>query len=121
MKNKISLIALLFAVLMASCKEEKKEAAQKENYYETMSVTRGERTLTTGYSAAISGVQTVEIRPQISGMITEILIEEGSVDIHQRTSGGVLNQAVQGVVDHNLFHKVAGPPGSGQIQIFGLT
>ena len=77
MKNKISLIALLFAVLMASCKEEKKEAAQKENYYETMSVTRGERTLTTGYSAAISGVQTVEIRPQISGMITEILIEEG--------------------------------------------
>ena len=77
MKNKISLIALLFAILMVSCKEEKKEAAQKENYYETMSVTRGERTLTTGYSAAISGVQTVEIRPQISGMITEILIEEG--------------------------------------------
>ena len=42
-----------------------------------MSVTRGERTLTTGYSAAISGVQTVEIRPQVSGMITEVLIEEG--------------------------------------------
>lgn len=77
MKNKISLIALLFAILMVSCKEGKKEVAQKENYYETMSVTRGERTLTTGYSAAISGVQTVEIRPQISGMITEILIEEG--------------------------------------------
>ena len=42
-----------------------------------MSVTRGERTLTSGYSAAISGVQTVEIRPQVSGMITEVLIEEG--------------------------------------------
>ena len=77
MRNKITLIILLSALICASCKEEKKAAAQKETYYETLSVTRGERTLTTGYSAAISGVQTVEIRPQVSGMITEILIEEG--------------------------------------------
>ena len=68
---------LLCAVLCVSCKEAPKTTTQKETYYETLSVTRGERTLTTGYSAAISGVQTVEIRPQVSGMITEILIEEG--------------------------------------------
>ena len=68
---------LLCAAICVSCKEEKKATTQKETYYETLSVTRGERTLTTGYSAAISGVQTVEIRPQVSGMITEILIEEG--------------------------------------------
>lgn len=80
-----SLIAMLLCVLtLASCSEGKKgdqktgsNKAQKTGYYKTMSVTRGERTLTTGYSAAISGLQTVEIRPQISGMITEILIEEG--------------------------------------------
>ena len=42
-----------------------------------MTVSLSDRTLTTGYSAAISGVQTVEIRPQVSGMITEIMIEEG--------------------------------------------
>ena len=42
-----------------------------------MEITLGDRTLTTEYSAAISGVQTVEIRPQVSGMITDILIEEG--------------------------------------------
>ena len=77
MKNNRAFITLLLAVMMVSCKEGKKASAQKESYYETMSVTRGERTLTTGYSAAISGVQTVEIRPQISGMITEVLIEEG--------------------------------------------
>jgi membrane fusion protein (multidrug efflux system) len=77
MRIKIGVITLLCAVLCASCKEEKKTTTQKETYYETLSVTRGERTLTTGYSAAISGVQTVEIRPQVSGMITEILIEEG--------------------------------------------
>lgn len=77
MRNKISLIILLCAVLIVSCKEEKKAVAQKESYYETMSVTRGDRTLKTGYSATISGMQTVEIRPQVSGMITEVLIEEG--------------------------------------------
>ena len=77
MHNKALIISILCLFVLASCKEEKKQTAQKESYYETMEVTRGERTLTTGYSAAISGVQTVEIRPQISGMITEVLIEEG--------------------------------------------
>lgn len=77
MKNKALIIPILCLLPLVSCKEAKKQTSQKKGYYETMSVTRGERTLTTGYSAAISGVQTVEIRPQISGMITEILIEEG--------------------------------------------
>ena len=77
MQNKALIISILCVLTLISCKEEKKKTQEKENYYEIMEVTRGERTLTTGYSAAISGVQTVEIRPQISGMITEILIEEG--------------------------------------------
>ena len=77
MMNKVSLFALLCAVLLVSCKEEKKATAPKESYYEVMSVTRADRTLTTGYAATINGMQTVEIRPQVSGMITEVLIEEG--------------------------------------------
>ena len=77
MKGKLLIITLLCTLPLFSCKEDKKDTPKKEGSYSTMSVTRGDRTLTTGYSAAISGVQTVEIRPQISGMITEILIEEG--------------------------------------------
>ena len=76
MKYKV-LAIILCAVALASCKQPQTQTAQKENYYETMEITLGDRTLTTGYSAAISGVQTVEIRPQVSGMITDILIEEG--------------------------------------------
>ena len=77
MKNKVPAI-IFSAIALASCNQNKTQAAtQKENYYETMEVTLSDRTLTTGYSAAISGVQTVEIRPQVSGMITDILIEEG--------------------------------------------
>ena len=77
MKNKV--LAIIFsAIALAGCNQNKTQTAtQKENYYETMEVTLSDRTLTTGYSAAISGVQTVEIRPQVSGMITDILIEEG--------------------------------------------
>ena len=76
MKRKI-LALIIGATALAACHQTQVKSTQKENYYETMEVTRSDRTLTTGYSAAISGVQTVEIRPQISGMIADILIEEG--------------------------------------------
>ena len=65
------------ALLTLSCKQGTKTAPKGDTYYETLKVSLSDRTLSTGYSAAISGVQTVEIRPQVSGMITEILIEEG--------------------------------------------
>lgn len=65
------------SLLATSCKEAVKNTQKGETYYETLEVSLSDRTLSTGYSAAISGVQTVEIRPQVSGMITEIMIEEG--------------------------------------------
>lgn len=63
-------------LLSAGCQQTAKKA-EAEGVYPTIEVQLSERTLQTEYSAAISGVQTVEIRPQISGMITDILIEEG--------------------------------------------
>ena len=78
MMKKITLAALtVFCMALTACKEGTKTAPKGEAYYETLEVSLTDRTLSTGYSAAISGVQTVEIRPQVSGMITEILIEEG--------------------------------------------
>lgn len=64
--------------MLASCKEApKKQQTSRERIYKTMTVEAADRTLTTGYAATISGCQTVEIRPQVSGMITDILINEG--------------------------------------------
>ena len=77
MKRTAIAILLLCGLLLTSCKEGAKTAPKGETFYETLEITLGDRTLSTGYSAAISGVQTVEIRPQVSGMITDILIEEG--------------------------------------------
>ena len=78
MIRKIS-ICILSAVtmLVSSCNNGTSTASKSDGYYETLTVSLSDRTLSTEYSAAISGVQTVEIRPQVSGMITEILIEEG--------------------------------------------
>ena len=75
-KTEFAFLACL-TLIMVGCKEGPKTAPKGDSYYETLEVALSDRTLSTGYSAAISGVQTVEIRPQVSGMITEIMIEEG--------------------------------------------
>ena len=75
--NKVFMIFAAGLAMLSACNQSTKNAPKGETYYEILEVALCDRTLSTGYSAAISGVQTVEIRPQVSGMITEILIEEG--------------------------------------------
>ena len=65
------------STLLFSCGSKQKPTTTREKVYKTMIVEAAERTLKTDYAASISGCQTVEIRPQISGMITDILINEG--------------------------------------------
>ncbi len=77
MKKTTFAILTLGCMLAVACNQGTQSAPSEDTYYETLTVALSDRTLSTGYSAAISGVQTVEIRPQVSGMITEILIEEG--------------------------------------------
>ena len=74
--NKAVLFIVTSILIAVACGQQtqKKEA---ETYYPVFEVQLSDRTLQTEYSATISGVQTVEIRPQVSGMITDILIEEG--------------------------------------------
>lgn len=68
---------MMIIIMVSSCNEGAQNTIKEDNYYNTYEVSLTDRTLKTGYSATISGVQTVEIRPQVSGMITDILIEEG--------------------------------------------
>jgi membrane fusion protein (multidrug efflux system) len=50
----------------------------QESGYKTMTVKKENRLLTNSYSAVVKGRQSVEIRPQVSGTITEICVKEGS-------------------------------------------
>ena len=73
-KTGIIIISCMLAAV--SCRQTVQKTT-KDVYYPTIEVELSDRTMQTEYTATISGVQTVEIRPQVSGMITDILIEEG--------------------------------------------
>lgn len=63
-------------LLVTSCGEDKKRE-QGAQQYRTMVVTKKDMTLERQYSARLTGRQIVEIRPQVSGCITRICINEG--------------------------------------------
>ncbi len=73
-RSSYSLI-LVCLVLLTACKETVKKTSGE--YYKTMTVTTADQTLQTTYPATLKGRQSVEIRPQVSGTITSIRINEG--------------------------------------------
>lgn len=69
-------LLIVFAGLsIASCKSRTVE--EETSDYKTLTVKLENRTLMQGYSARLDGQQVVEVRPQVSGLITRICIDEG--------------------------------------------
>lgn len=66
---------LCFLLLLSSCGQNKQETAGEK--YKTLTVTATDQTLQSDYPATLRGRQSVEIRPQVSGTITRICINEG--------------------------------------------
>lgn len=71
-----SLILTCILVLVVSCKEQKSQPAGSG--YKTQKVTLTDRTLYSTFSATIQGKQDVGVYPQISGLITAVLVKEGA-------------------------------------------
>lgn len=68
----------LFAVLsFASCKQ-KVQTRTEAVTYPLLKVSTEDRTLSVSYSSVIEGKQDVEVRPQVSGFITDVLVKEGA-------------------------------------------
>ena len=63
--------------LLFSCSNQQRSVTGA--HYKTLTVELSKQTLKTDYSATIRGRQFVEIRPQVSGIITEIKINEGDI------------------------------------------
>ena len=70
------LAASLVVLLIASCGEDKKKTHEAAKY-ETLVVSQKDMTLDRQYSARMTGRQIVEVRPQVSGCIMRICINEG--------------------------------------------
>mgnify|MGYP000813450285 FL=1 len=78
-----------FVWLMVGCKQ--KPAQPMDTEYKVMTVERQDRMLTQNYTAVINGRQSVEIRPQVSGTITEVCINEGAT-LHKGQTLFVIDQ-----------------------------
>ena len=76
--KKLIWILPLASLLLTACNTEKgKKANGNQAQYKTLTVKRSDQTLTSEYSSRLTGRQIVEIRPQVSGNITRICINEG--------------------------------------------
>lgn len=76
--NQIIGIALL-GLTVASCgKSNNKPSEEAPKEYPFLVVAPEDRNLSEKYTAVLEGCQDVEIRPEVSGLITKVLINEGA-------------------------------------------
>jgi membrane fusion protein (multidrug efflux system) len=89
MVKKVVCSLLLALFVLASCQEKKQE--KDASVYKTMKVERSSQAVKTFYSATMKGREIVEIRPQVSGLITKILTAEGQ-KVHKGQTLFVIDQ-----------------------------
>lgn len=83
------IIILLGSMSLCACGGASRKATSVA--YKTITVTPTDRTLESDYTAALQGHQYVEIRPQVSGLITAICIDEGDA-VHKGQTLFVIDQ-----------------------------
>ncbi len=71
-------VSLCLIAGLTACSQQTKVAQQQSATYPVLKVSIQDRTLSTSYSAIIEGKQFVEIRPQVSGIVTNVLVKEGA-------------------------------------------
>ena len=75
---RLILICSMASLLLIACNSGGgKKGGADQAQYKTLTIQRSDQTLTSEYSARLTGRQIVEIRPQVSGNITRICINEG--------------------------------------------
>ena len=94
MMSRHSVSTIFIALLLCSCSGKEATRMDTESY-PTQVIKPADRTLMRDYAATITGRQTVDVRPQIEGVITRICIKEGD----KVYRGQVLFE-----IDHSKFH-----------------
>lgn len=77
MKVKSILGIGLCCLALSACQQSRKPQ-EEGGKYPLLTLTPENRQLSVKYSAVIEGKQDVEVRPQVSGTITQVLVEEGA-------------------------------------------
>lgn len=71
-----TLLLTAAAVMVGGCQQVPQ--MQANNEFDLMTVSLADKQLSSRYTASIQGRQDVEVRPQVSGVITEVCIAEGA-------------------------------------------
>ncbi|MBR6142106.1 MAG: efflux RND transporter periplasmic adaptor subunit [Bacteroidaceae bacterium] len=87
--KKVVCALLMGCFVLASCQEKKQ--AKEASVYKTLRVERTSQTVKAFYSATMKGKEIVEIRPQVSGLITKILTAEGQ-KVHKGQTLFIIDQ-----------------------------
>src|SRR5574344_2202870 len=77
-KKNLTMIVVIGATMLALSACNKKQTAMPAANYKTLTVETSDVTLQHAYTCTLKGEQTVEIRPQVSGTITKICVDEGA-------------------------------------------
>ena len=84
MKKKSYLFLVAFAMLLVSCGGSGERPSFGDNEFPVNTVGSQSAAMQTTYPATIKGIQDVEIRPKVSGFITQVCVKEGqSVGVGQ--------------------------------------
>ena len=78
--NKIKMPAMMLAagvLMLASCKGNTQQQGKQAPELAVLTVSQSDAALETAYPATLEGENDVEIRPQVSGFLTKVLVDDG--------------------------------------------
>ena len=87
--KQLIIFALVCLPLLCACGGSQQKEADAT--YKTLTVTQSDQILKSDYTATLRGRQYVEIRPQVSGIITRICINEGD-PVHKGQTLFIIDQ-----------------------------
>ena len=74
--KRVILLGVCCMTVLSGCRQNLQQQGKQD--YPLMTLKPEDRELSVSYSAVIEGKQDVEIRPQVSGIITQVLVKEGA-------------------------------------------
>ncbi len=74
--KRVILLGVCCMTVLSGCRQNLQQQGKQD--YPLMTLKPEDRELSVSYSAVIEGKQDVEIRPQVSGTITQVLVKEGA-------------------------------------------
>jgi membrane fusion protein (multidrug efflux system) len=121
--NMKSIILAVIAVALYSCSSNPQTVSAPPPTLPVLSITSGTVTTYKEYPASIEGVDNVEIRPQISGTLAEVLVDEGAFVQAGQSLFRINEQPFRAALNNALasLHAAEGAMANANLEVEKLT